>query len=120
MRNEKGFTLIELLVVVAIIGILAAIAIPQFAAYRQRGFDSRAVSDLRNAATAEEAFFVDNESYVTCAAAAACEAALPGFRASDGVTLSMTDGGAAFTGTSTHAQGTGVVYNWDSAAGGLQ
>ncbi len=123
MKNEKGFTLIELLVVIAIIGILAAIAIPQFAEYRKRGFDSRAKSDLRNVATAEEAYFVDNEQYVGCASAAACQTALPGVaQLSQGVTLAMTVGSATatfFTGTSTHPKGT-ATFNWNSANGGLQ
>ena len=62
-KGEKGFTLIELLIVVAIIGILAAIAIPQFAAYRQKGFNSAAVSDIKNAKTGEESLFSDNQTY---------------------------------------------------------
>jgi type IV pilus assembly protein PilA len=62
-RDEKGFTLIELMIVIAIIGILAAIAIPQFSAYRKRSYNAAAESDLRNAATAQEAYFVDNSTY---------------------------------------------------------
>jgi len=62
-KNQQGFTLIELMIVIAIIGILAAIAIPQFSAYRQRAYNSAANSDLKNAATAQEAYYVDNETY---------------------------------------------------------
>ncbi|MBN2125341.1 MAG: prepilin-type N-terminal cleavage/methylation domain-containing protein [Deltaproteobacteria bacterium] len=64
-KDERGFTLIELMIVIAIIGILAAIAIPQFSAYRVRSYNSAANADLRNAATAQEAYYVDNQSYAS-------------------------------------------------------
>jgi type IV pilus assembly protein PilA len=67
MRNTKGFTLIELLIVVVIIGILAAIAIPRFASTKEKAFDSAAKSDLRNAMSAEEAYFADNQTYTAVA-----------------------------------------------------
>ena len=62
-KNEKGFTLIELLIVVAIIGILAAIAIPQFSAYRQKAYNSAANSDLKNTKTGFEAYMAETQAY---------------------------------------------------------
>ena len=64
-NNQKGFTLIELMIVIAIIGILAAIAIPNFLAYRTRGQDSVAITSASNFWNAAMAYFADTESVGT-------------------------------------------------------
>jgi len=119
--GNKGFTLMELLVVLAIIGILAAIAIPQFMAYRQKGYDAQAISDLRNAARAEEAYFATRLQYIVCTSAGACTAALPGLlnvAPSTSMAMGMV-GTTGFMGTATSSKGTGITCNWDSTGGGF-
>jgi general secretion pathway protein G len=68
-RRQDGFTLIELLIVIAIIGILAAIAIPNLLNAVQRGKQKRTMSDMRALATAIEAYTVDNNTYPQAACA---------------------------------------------------
>ena len=63
-QDEKGFTLIELLVVILIIGILAAIALPAFLGQRSRAQDTEAKSAVREAQTAMETYYTDNQNYV--------------------------------------------------------
>ncbi len=61
--KDRGFTLIELLVVIAILGILAAVAIPQFARYRNTAYCSQIASDASHAFLAMEAYYADHLTY---------------------------------------------------------
>ena len=62
-KGQKGFTLVELMIVVAIIGILAAIAIPQFTKYRARAQNTAALTDLRNVRTDLEGYMAEWQHY---------------------------------------------------------
>jgi prepilin-type N-terminal cleavage/methylation domain-containing protein len=105
LKQKKGFTLIELMIVIAIIGILAAIAIPQFAAYRVRGFNATAQSDLRNMITAQEAYFADKQIYVAPGDEAGSLSAY-GYTRSTNVTAAIAASGvASYTMTAKHASG---------------
>jgi prepilin-type N-terminal cleavage/methylation domain-containing protein len=84
--GRRGFTLIELLIVVVIISILAAIAIPKFTSAKEKAYMSHLRTDLRNLATAQEAYSTDNAVYY---AGAVPSPALV-YNPSPGVTITIT------------------------------
>ena len=99
MGNRKGFTLIELLIVVVIIGILAAIAIPKFAATKDKAKLASIKTDLRNLMTAEEAYFSD---YATYGSFAQLQTA-SNFTLSTGNTGAATAAASGYTATATNS-----------------
>lgn len=111
-HEESGFTIIELLIIMAIISVLAAIAIPQFAQYKEKGLDRAAQSALRAVATAQEAYFLENDVYISCDQSN-CHTFLAGLQPpSAGIELEITSTGTAFTGVAYHVSGTGEVFSW--------
>jgi prepilin-type N-terminal cleavage/methylation domain-containing protein len=112
--SNAGMTLLELLVVVAVLGILAAIAIQQYALHRARAIDASMRSDLKNAAMAMESYYGEFLEYPNTNAAIL----LVGYRNTSGVTLTINvTSPSAFTLTAARPHGSQPSFTYDSTTG---
>jgi len=113
----RGFTLIEILIVMAVLGLLVAIAIPQFMSYRSEAIDAQMKSDLRNASIAIEAYYAKQ----SVLPASLAETAGYGFQSTDGVTLSFAIlSPTSYRVTAAKTGGTQPNFTYDSATGSIQ
>ena len=114
MRN-KGFTLIELMIVVAIIGILALIAIPNFINLRQKAYDASAKSAGRNAKLAEEVYFNDREASIGSYTTVMADLLTVDKNLTDDANVTFVISSAdssGFTLYTEHASGTGTQFTY--------
>ena len=114
--KRAGFTLVEILVVIAVIGLLAAIAIPQFMTYRSEAIDAQMRSDLRNASIAIEAYYAKQSALP----ASLAETAGYGFQSTAGVTVSFVIlSPTSYSLTAAKTGGTQPNFTYDSATGSI-
>ncbi len=115
-RNEKGFTLIELMIVVAIIGILAAIAVPSFMSYRQRSYDKQANSVIKNVGAAQSAYNARYEAYTnTEADLITIDPNIPATTSTIKWGIVGTSTATAFDASAAHDLGSGVTFSIDES-----
>jgi type IV pilus assembly protein PilA len=116
--DESGFTLIELLVVILIIGILSAIALPNFVGQKQKGQDAGAKSDARNMVSQLESCFVDNGVYTGSGTGGSCLSSNTGLNIGAGAGQVQVSGVSANGYTAVAKSASGNTYTITKVAGG--